>query len=76
MQNAKRPPPVSATGGGLKAKFFHVGAKAHDGNDRIVYDDSSGKLFYDANGKDKGGTVTFAVLSPGLDLTAGDFGVI
>jgi hypothetical protein len=62
--------------GALKGKFFHEGKKAHDGNDRIVYNDDTGKLTHDRNGDTKGGTVTFAKLAPGLDLSASDILVI
>lgn len=62
--------------GGLKAGAFHAGPTAHDGDDRIVYDDATGNLFYDRNGSDAGGAKLFARLATGLDLSAGDFVVI
>ena len=62
--------------GVLKAKFFHEGKKAHDGNDRVIYDAQSGKVTFDRNGDDKGGTTKFAVLGAGLDLSSADFLVV
>ena len=41
--------------GALKGKAFHEGRKAHDGNDRIVYNDKNGKLIYDATATTKAG---------------------
>ncbi len=62
--------------GTLKAKAFHEGKKAHDGNDRILYNENNGKLTYDKNGDKKGGAVKVAVLDKGLDLSEADFLVI
>ena len=49
---------------------------AADGNDRIIYETDTGKLFYDSNGNSAGGSVQFATLSPGLGLTNADFFII
>jgi Ca2+-binding RTX toxin-like protein len=62
--------------GTLKAKAFFQGRKAHDGNDRIIYDDRNGALIYDKNGDKKGGAVKIAVHEEGLDLSYADFLVI
>ncbi len=43
--------------------FFHAGSAAHDADDRIVYDQSNGALFYDADGTGALAAVQFAVLS-------------
>lgn len=37
--------------GGLRANTFWIGAQAHDGNDRIIFDNATGKLWYDEDGK-------------------------
>lgn len=37
--------------GPLKNKYFHIGKSAADANDRIIYNDDSGKFFYDSDGK-------------------------
>lgn len=62
--------------GKLVAERFHSGPAAHDVNDRIIYQPGSGALIYDANGNHAGGAIKFAILAPGLALTAADFIVI
>ena len=49
---------------------------AGDASDRIIYDNDSGNLFYDADGTGAGAGVRFAVLDAGLSLTNADFFVI
>lgn len=65
-----------AATGALNAAYFRVGAAAADANDYIIYDSSTGALFYDANGNGVGGAVQIATLSAGLALTNADFLVI
>ncbi|MGH6768874.1 MAG: calcium-binding protein [Xanthobacteraceae bacterium] len=62
--------------GKLYAGNFHVGRAAHDANDHIIYNASTGALIYDANGNASGGAVQFATLSKGLALSSADFLVI
>ena len=62
--------------GPLDDGAFHIGASAHQADDRIVYDDSTGALSYDGNGTGHGGATVFAVLARGLDLTSANFFVI
>ena len=62
--------------GELKSALFHAGAAAHDANDRIIYNRSSGALIYDSNGNADGGDTVIAVLSSKPVLTAHDFFVI
>ncbi|SDB37405.1 beta strand repeat-containing protein [Bauldia litoralis] len=57
----------------LTRKAFHVGAKATDKENRIVYDKKTGDLFYDKNGSKKGGAVLFAELDKHLKLDHKDF---
>lgn len=62
--------------GDLSPGAFHLGAKAHDGSDRVVYDKSTGKLFYDADGDGSVAAIQIALLGKGLALTASDFDII
>lgn len=64
--------------GALAAGAFVANADgvATDGNDRIVYETDTGKLFYDANGSAAGGSVHFATLAAHPALTAADFLVV
>ncbi|MDQ8755946.1 hypothetical protein RCO27_06860, partial [Sphingosinicella sp. LHD-64] len=62
--------------GALAAGAFRTGAAAIEADDRIIYDSSSGALFYDADGSGTGAAIQFASLSAGLALGAGDFLVI
>lgn len=49
---------------------------ATDSNDRIIYNTSTGALFYDSNGSAAGGAIQFAVLSTKPAITHADFFVI
>jgi Ca2+-binding RTX toxin-like protein len=62
--------------GTLSDDFFHVGAGAADLNDFIIYDDTTGALYYDSNGSAAGQQVQSAHLDPGLNLTHTDFFVV
>jgi Ca2+-binding RTX toxin-like protein len=66
---------LTATGQ-LNAAFFRVGAAAVDANDYIIYNSANGVLSYDSDGNAAGSAVQFAVLTPGLALTAADFFVV
>jgi RTX calcium-binding nonapeptide repeat (4 copies) len=61
--------------GELGAAKFHIGEHAHDGSDRIIYNDQTGALYYDADGKGGISQVKFAMLDPGLNLSHADFSV-
>jgi serralysin len=62
--------------GELDAGAFHFGTAAADAADRILYDDATGNLYFDANGDEAGSLVQFAQLSAGLWLTHESFVVI
>lgn len=64
------------TPGALAAGAFTIGAAAGDADDRIIYDTTSGALYFDADGSGAGVQVQFANLHEGLALSAGDFTVI
>lgn len=63
----------SQTGGTLSPSLFHVGLKASTGAQRIVYDQASGTLYYDADGSGPTGQAPFAKLAPGTVLSAAHF---
>lgn len=45
--------------------YHHAGAtNASNSHQHIVYDDTSGKLYYDSNGNSSGGTTLLAILDP------------
>lgn len=62
--------------GALAAGAFHVGSAAADAQDRIIYNNVTGALFYDGNGNSAGAQVQIAQLAAGLALTNADFLVI
>jgi len=63
--------------GALGDDAFALGTGASDASDRILYDQKSGALAFDADGSGSGsGAVRFATLSKNLDLSADDFLVI
>jgi autotransporter-associated beta strand protein len=70
----------AALGVTLDAAEFHArkgASKAHDADDRIIYDKSSGKLYYDADGSDgPARAMLFATLSNKAALTVGDFDIV
>ena len=64
------------TPGSFNASAFFAGAAAHDSDDRIIYNQATGQLFYDADGSGSGAAVLFAVIIGSPGLTANDFSVI
>jgi serralysin len=62
--------------GALASGSFYKGVKAHDADDRIIYDGATGALSYDADGNGAGAAIKFAQLAKGLALTSSDFIVI
>lgn len=67
---------IGTVGGAIDAAVFVLGTGALDGADRVIYDDTTGALWYDADGSGVGAAVQFAQLGAGLALTANDFVVI
>ena len=59
--------------GRLAAGAFHVGTSAGNADDRIVYDQATGKIFYDADGSGAGAAILFATVTAGTTLTSADF---
>lgn len=62
--------------GDLSSSAFHIGTKANDASDRIIYNKNTGALYYDADGKGSDAAIKFAVLDKGLALTAGHFDIL
>ena len=65
-----------AVTGELAADMFHAGAgvsTAVDANDHLIYNSSTGALYYDPDGTGADAAVQFATLGAGLALTAGSF---
>jgi Ca2+-binding RTX toxin-like protein len=62
--------------GALNANAFVVGAAAADASDRIIYNNATGQLFFDADGTGAGAAVLFATLDGKPAISASDFTVI
>lgn len=62
--------------GRLASSAFWKGSKAHDSNDRIIYDSSKGYLYYDADGTGSSKQVLIATMTKNLKMTYGEFYVI
>lgn len=66
----------NSAGVALTASKFQLGSVANDAGDRIIYDQTSGKLYYDADGTGSASAIQFATLSTQPALAATDFLVI
>jgi Ca2+-binding RTX toxin-like protein len=62
--------------GVLEQAAFYVGSAAHDNSDRIIYDQTSGAVYYDADGTGTAAAVQFATLGTGLAVTHLDFFIV
>jgi Ca2+-binding RTX toxin-like protein len=62
--------------GVLDANAFHAGVAAADSSDRIIYDSTTGNIYYDADGDGAGTQVLFAHVTAGTLVTNSDFIVI
>jgi Ca2+-binding RTX toxin-like protein len=62
--------------GVLAANLFKNLIAAQDADDRILYDQTNGNLYYDSNGLAGGGVTLFADVTDGLALTNLDFVVV
>ena len=67
---------VTATNDHLTDDDFYIGSSAHDSTDRIIYNAGTGALSYDSDGDGGLAAVQFALLSPNLSLTSGDFRIV
>jgi Ca2+-binding RTX toxin-like protein len=57
----------------LPAEAFHIGRRAADGDDRIIYWKGTGALFYDPDGNGAAAAIRFATLARNLAIDQGDF---
>lgn len=57
----------------LAAGALRIGTQAGDADDRIIYDPTSGGLYFDSDGNGAAAQVQFAIIQPGLTLTSNDF---
>jgi Ca2+-binding RTX toxin-like protein len=62
--------------GDVPASAFVLGTSAQDADDRLIYDQTTGNLFYDPDGTGGATRGLFAILQPGTPLAASDFTVI
>ncbi|MGO4704762.1 calcium-binding protein [Microvirga sp. 2MCAF38] len=62
--------------GTLKKDAFYTGTKAHDASDRIIYNKTNGKLYYDEDGIGTKQAIQFATLNTKLKVTHKDFFVM
>lgn len=62
--------------GVLKAECFVLGTAALDSDDRIIYDAGTGRLIYDPDGSGSSVGFVFAVVTPGITMTAADFVIV
>jgi Ca2+-binding RTX toxin-like protein len=62
--------------GSLKTAAFYAGTKAHDADDRIIYNKGTGALYYDDDGTGSHAQVQFATLSNKPTLTVSDFSIV
>jgi VCBS repeat-containing protein len=62
--------------GTLAASAFVLGTGAGDADDRIIYNQATGELWFDADGNGAGAPVLFATLAPSTTLVASDFAVV
>jgi serralysin len=62
-----------AASGQLDPDAYVEGSVARDAEDRIVYDQANGRIFYDRDGTGAAAKILFATVTPGTDLEAIDF---
>ena len=62
--------------GALSAAAFRAGTAAADSSDRVIYNDATGQLLYDADGSGGGAAVLFATVTAHTALTVADLFVV
>ncbi|MBB4152186.1 serralysin [Sphingomonas jinjuensis] len=64
---------AAVTDSGIQSSEFVAGTAAQDGDDRLVYDQASGRLFFDADANGAGAAILLAQLAAGTALNAASF---
>ena len=67
---------VGTGDGYLKSSAFWKGSAANDADDRIIYDNATGAIYYDPDGTGSQAQVMFAKVGKGLKITYKDFYVL
>lgn len=67
---------TTLSAGTLQTSGFYIGTAAHDADDRIIYNRTTGAVSYDADGNGAGAAVVFAVINNKVALTNADFFVV
>jgi Ca2+-binding RTX toxin-like protein len=62
--------------GELTEAQFKIGAAASESPHRIIYNETTGGLFYDADGSGTGAAVQIAILGTNLEITHQDFWIV
>jgi Ca2+-binding RTX toxin-like protein len=60
----------------LDKDAFWTGSKAHDADDRVIYNNKNGKLYYDADGTGSKAAIQIGTLTKKLKATEKDFFVV
>ena len=60
----------------MRASGLPPGGAAHDSNDRVLYNTSTGQLYYDADGSGSGAAQLIATISGNPTIAATDIAVI
>ncbi len=62
--------------GTLTTANFFIGSSAHDGDDHIIYNPSTGKIYYDDDGNGPDAQILFAHVTADTALTNSDFHIV
>jgi Ca2+-binding RTX toxin-like protein len=67
---------IGLTDGALSAGAFALSSATAEADDRVIYDQATGNLFFDTDGGARDNQTLFATLTNKASITAGDFFVI
>ena len=67
---------IDAIGPKLNKGEFHIGRKAKDSDDHVIYDPKKGMLYFDGDGKGGDTAIAFAKVGKNLDLSHKDFDIL